>query len=826
MTESPDAWFTQSLLASLGEGIILYDTELRYRLWNPFMEELTGLPAAEVLGRRAVEVFPHLREHGVDRLLVRALAGEAIHAPDVPYHVPASGRRGWVRATYRPHRDAEGRILGVLGIVRDITQGKQAEAELRRATREWEETFDTVPDAIALLDAEHRIVRVNRAMARRLGLTPEACVGRTCYEAVHGLAEPPDFCPHVATCRDGREHTAEVHEPRLGGDFLVTTTPRFDAEGRCLGCIHVARDITERKRVEVALRESQADLSRAQAVAHVGSWRLDVARQRLHWSQEAYRIFGMPVGTPLTYETFLAAVHPEDREYVHREWTAALGGRAYDIEHRILVAGKVKWVREQAELEWDAQGRLRGGFGTVQDITDRKEAEAERHRLALFPEQNPAPVLRVGRDGGLLYANAASQPLLAAWGCEVGKSLSGAACAALALPLGTDEDDKVEREVSCGGRVFSLVAVRFKAEGYINLYGRDITARKRAEDALAAHEQLLNAILEQAAVSLVAVDAEGRFTLVNRAARSLAQGDPRGKGVADIDALWGSPLDRAGTPVGRGAGPLSRALRGDVIAGVEIRFTREDGSMVDVLMSAAPIRDAAGAIVGAVGAAVDIGERRQAEERLRQALRDNQTLLREVHHRTKNNLQMLADLLYLKAEATEGAEGKRILEDSYLRIFSFARLHEQLYLSMRSGRIGLSEYLEGVFGEFQALHPELGVRFEPSAVPIELDLDRTIHTGLIVNELLTNAAKHGAPRTGGLVGLGLELLADRVRLRVWDNGPGLPGDFAIEHSPSLGLRLVGSLAQRLGAEMRVENRNGALFTLSFPLRGDAPIEPR
>ncbi len=130
-----------------------------------------------------------------------------------------------------------------------------------------------------------------------------------------------------------------------------------------------------RIRAEQALRNREADLRRAQAVASLGSWRLDVRRNELLWSSETYRMFGIPEGTPLTYERFLAAVHPDDRQLVDRHWRAALGGAPYEIEHRIMVGGEMKWVREKAELEFDADGVLRGGFGTVQDITETKQAE-------------------------------------------------------------------------------------------------------------------------------------------------------------------------------------------------------------------------------------------------------------------------------------------------------------------------------------------------------------------------------------------------------------------------------------------------------------------
>ena len=97
------------------------------------------------------------------------------------------------------------------------------------------------------------------------------------------------------------------------------------------------------------------DLNRAQAVAHCGSWRMNVQLNVLHWSDETYRIFGIPIGAHLTYETFLAAVHPDDRARVDVAWAAALNGAPYDVEHRILAGRKIKWVRERANLEFEFQ---------------------------------------------------------------------------------------------------------------------------------------------------------------------------------------------------------------------------------------------------------------------------------------------------------------------------------------------------------------------------------------------------------------------------------------------------------------------------------------
>jgi len=125
------------------------------------------------------------------------------------------------------------------------------------------------------------------------------------------------------------------------------------------------------RQLSQALWQSRQDLAFAQTVGQIGSWRLNVMRNELTWSDENHRIFGIAQGTPMSYESFLAIVHPDDRAYVDRMWQAGLRGEPYDIEHRLIVAGKVKWVREKAVLEFDKNGHLLGGFGTTQDVTER-----------------------------------------------------------------------------------------------------------------------------------------------------------------------------------------------------------------------------------------------------------------------------------------------------------------------------------------------------------------------------------------------------------------------------------------------------------------------
>jgi PAS domain S-box-containing protein len=146
--------------------------------------------------------------------------------------------------------------------------------------------------------------------------------------------------------------------------------------------VALARSSAQRDVLLSSLGEREADLRRAQSVADTGSWRMDVRRNELRWSDHTYQMFGISPQTPLTYEAFLDAVHPDDREAVDRAWQAALRSGHYDIDHRIVVGDRVKWVRECAELEFDSGGGLLGGFGTVQDITERKRLEQQLRQQA------------------------------------------------------------------------------------------------------------------------------------------------------------------------------------------------------------------------------------------------------------------------------------------------------------------------------------------------------------------------------------------------------------------------------------------------------------
>jgi PAS domain S-box-containing protein len=144
--------------------------------------------------------------------------------------------------------------------VETSSRRREAEEQVLRSKNDWEKTFNAVPDSICILDVQYRIVQVNKAMAERLGLSPEQCIGLTCFKAVHGKESPAKYCPHSQTLKDGLPHTIELYEENLGGYFMVSTSPLTDIRGKVVGSVHVARDITERKQAEEARKASERRL--------------------------------------------------------------------------------------------------------------------------------------------------------------------------------------------------------------------------------------------------------------------------------------------------------------------------------------------------------------------------------------------------------------------------------------------------------------------------------------------------------------------------------------------------------------------------------------
>lgn len=260
----------RTVFDNINEGLIISDMDGNLLQWNPAAIDIHGFSSEDEY-LRSLHDFRNMFELSTDSdgiltfeqwPLNRILRGITLEGWEV------NVRRldiDWQRTlsysgTLAQNEEGES-ILAILALS-DITERKWVERQLIRAKNEWEQTFDSVPDLIAILDDQHRIVRANRAMAERMKITPGECVSRKCFSCVHESDEPLPNCPHTLTLQDGKEHRAEVYEDRLGGHFLVSTTPLRDEKRNIFATVHVARDITDRKITEDKIKQLNLELQK------------------------------------------------------------------------------------------------------------------------------------------------------------------------------------------------------------------------------------------------------------------------------------------------------------------------------------------------------------------------------------------------------------------------------------------------------------------------------------------------------------------------------------------------------------------------------------
>jgi len=178
--------FTREIIDNTKEGIVVYDRNFNYLVWNPFMESITGISALAVLGKNAFELFPHLREQHVDTLLQRALAGETVRSPDIPYHVQMTQKSGYVSGIYSPHFNSRGEITGVIAIIRDISERKRAEDALKESEIRYRTIFENTGTAMVIIEEDTTVGFANNEFFRLTGYSQDDIDSRKSWtEFVH-----------------------------------------------------------------------------------------------------------------------------------------------------------------------------------------------------------------------------------------------------------------------------------------------------------------------------------------------------------------------------------------------------------------------------------------------------------------------------------------------------------------------------------------------------------------------------------------------------------------------------------------------------------------
>jgi two-component system, chemotaxis family, CheB/CheR fusion protein len=645
---------------------IFLDRSFRVKRYTAAITKLIKLIPSDV-GRHIIDMS--------QELLGKDLIGDAKSVLEnlLPVKKEIRINDTWYVRTALPYRTLDDRIEGVVVTYNDVTVLKQAEENAILAKEEWERTFASVPDLIVILDNQHRVLRVNEAMASRLGRKPEDCIGLHCYDAVHGLSAPPAFCPHARTIEDGKEHIEEVREERLGGDFLVSTTPLHDEQGQMIGSVHVAHDITARKQAELELERLGIQRQLALDAAHMGWWHYDPITRIATWDEGYKNIFGV-TGNQSPNEEILKRIHPEDLPGVWAKVEAALdpvNPQPYVAEYRInLPDGSLRWIEAHgiATFEGIGKNRLATSFvGTVADITERRQAEealresSQRNAfLASVVQSASQPFGQGFPDGRLGLINKAFEQLTGYSENEL-RSMDWARV--LTPPEWQEFERQKLEELQRSGKPVRYEKEYIRKDGtrvpiellvhlvtspdgnplYYYSFLTDITERKKAEETLGR----LSAIVESADDAIISKDLNGIIQTWNIGAENIF-----GYKAEEVVGKNVSLLVPPGY-VDEVPGIIAQIKQGEHIENFETVRMRKDGTIIPVSLTFSAVKDASGRIIGASEIAHDISERKRAEDLIRRQVEELVTANEELQRFNRAAVGRELRMVELKKEVNE-----------------------------------------------------------------------------------------------------------------------------------------------------------------------------
>jgi PAS domain S-box-containing protein len=359
----------------------------------------------------------------------------------------------------------------------------------------------------------------------------------------------------------------------------------------------------------------------------------------------------------------------------------------------------------------------------------------------------------------------------------------------------------------------SEAVVRDATSGRTMQFGiiQDITERKRAEETVRLTEEKYRTIVETANESICIVDNQARLAFANnKAVKMLGYTQEEMVGHSAYEFI-----DREDHEL------LSKNLvtkRLDNKEQSNYRMRCKNGNLIWALSSSSPLYNDKGEIAGLLVMLTDITNLKLADEQLKASLKEKEALLKEVHHRVKNNLQIVTSLLNLQSSGIEDAKYISMIRDSQNRIKSMALVHEHLYKSSDLSNIDISEYLKSLVCNLSRsyCHPSGSVKFRTDLENIKMDIDKAVPIGIIVTELVSNSIKYAFPgsRKGEIL---VELHRDGEKnvLAISDNGVGLPAGFEIGKTGTLGLQLVEMLVQQIDGTLEIDRTERTTFRIIF-----------
>jgi PAS domain S-box-containing protein len=528
-------------------------------------------------------------------------------------------------------------------------------------------------------------------------------------------------------------------------------------------------DITKRVRGETALRDREEHLHLALQAGQMGIWEWDVEAGALQWSTALEPMHGFAPGSfPGTYEAFLDIIHPEDRTWFTQAVAHALqAGTAFEAEFRILWPdGSLHWMLGKGRVLYDGTGQPRRMLGVGMEVTARKRAETEalqRQREAEVLAQL-AQTLNTSLELDMVLQRVAegAQEL-----CNSERAL---------IMLREPDGESLVSRYQVGFPRMPYVDLRVEPGkgigGQVLATGRPLRTADYAADPRFSKDYLDY------------IRTDGRLAILT------------------VPIIIGSRVEG----VLYVSNPTSRPFT----AQHEVVLLRLADHAATAIRNAQLYH----------AAQDELGRRTAAEAQLQTSLQDKEVLLREIHHRVKNNLQIVSSLLNLQLRAVDNPHLRALVQDSRQRVQAMALIHEALYQADDLSRVPFEMYVRRLAAQLLRAYDVAPrrIRLSIHADPLTLDIDKAAPCALIFHELFSNALKHAFPDGRlGTIDVALHCTSYQLTLWVRDSGVGVPPELDWRHTNTLGLKLISMLTEQLGGTLRLDREGGTTFTLTVPL---------
>ena len=390
-------------------AITTFDLKAQYTYVSPSLKSVFGYDPEDLIGKSFFDfvhpkdkktLFPLLKEY-VSLKVKNLLTGSKLPISKTIEYRFKDKTGDWI--ILQSTINIAGKNL--LAVSRDITKNKQIEKKLKKSEEDYRGLFENAHDAILIFSHEDEtVLDVNQRACDIYGFSRKEFLGKSLLDI---SKHPSKGKKHIQrTIKDGFFNEFESIQYKKDGSLihLEINASIIQFKGQ-QAILSINRDITDRKKTENELLKNQYYLNKAQELGSIGTWELDLEQNTLTWTEENYKIFGIPLGTKMNYELFLDCVHPDDRNLVNESWNVGIKNKQYDIEHRLIVDGEVKWVREKAEFEFDKKRNPIKAIGFTQDIHKRKMADRQillsenRYRELVDTINSGVAVYKVINDG-------------------------------------------------------------------------------------------------------------------------------------------------------------------------------------------------------------------------------------------------------------------------------------------------------------------------------------------------------------------------------------------------------------------------------------------